>query len=232
MPVNLSDSFLPFSNTFLFTLPTLPHWQNYFLQWSLRHIFFSFTSSDGTGTETKDGRILLQKILVEATRACLVEKGASNILVQNIAKFLDCTQRTMGVDSSCFCKSTFLKILHDGLNGKVCVYLKNQNAALSIERVYRARDCSDVVVNGFAVSPFAKDVTQAQGDLGGIFPSLSIEVTISFNSASICHDIDSTIINTINHGFLNCRCRLRSSNLEALLLHLNFSASFRLTLRQ
>ncbi len=75
-----------------------------------------------------------------------------------------------------YCKAAFLKILNDGLNGKVCVYLENQNAALSIERVYQARGCSNVVVNGFAVSPFAKDVTQAQGDLGGIFPSLSIEV--------------------------------------------------------
>jgi hypothetical protein len=164
--------------------------QDQFLQWSLRHIFFSFASSSvETGSETKDVQILLQKILLEATHACLVEKGGStsNIPVQNVAKFLDCTQRTMGAKNSGFCKSTFLKVLNDGLNGKVCVYLANQNAALSIERVYQSRKCSNVVVNGFAVSPFAKDVTQAQGDLGGIFPSLSIEV-ISFNCVSNCHD--------------------------------------------
>jgi hypothetical protein len=153
--------------------------QNQFLQWSLGHIFFSFTSSsDKSGSENKH-RILLHQILLQATRACLVEKdtSGSDIPVQNIAKFLDCTRLTMGVDySSGFCKSTFLKILSDGLNGKVCVYLDNQNAALSIERIYLARHSSNVVVNGFAVSPFAKDVTQAHGDLGGIFPSLSIEV--------------------------------------------------------
>ena len=103
----------------------------------------------------------------------------------------------MGANNSRFCKSTFLKVLNDGLNGKICVYLESQNAALSIERVYRSRICSNVVVNGFAVSPFAKDVTQAQGDLGGIFPSLSIEV-ISFNGVFKFHDNVKIVTNKNN----------------------------------